>query len=337
MPINPLLVLGTRPQIIKSIPIIKTSIGDEEVNLSIIHTGQHYDYEMTAFLFDEFNLPTPIANLEVGSHPHIEQLTLMMTKLNNAIKTKPDIMIVPGDTNSALAAALVASKRDIPLAHMEAGARSYNMKMKEEVNRRIIDHCSDLLFAPTVNCRKNLLDEKVRGDVFRTGDTMLDMFYETREKIDECNIVEDMGLEDGGYTLLTLHRPENVDDPKKLALRLDGLKNQGKVIFPIHPRTKQRISKFKIKLPSNIKTIKPVNYVEILKLVKHSKGVATDSGGLQKEVFWSGKPLMILRETTEWPETRTGCIEDFGLGNASQIIIGLIKSHLNNEINTGNI
>ncbi len=329
MPINMLLVLGTRPQIIKSIPLIKASSGDEEVDISIIHTGQHYDYEMTSSLFDEFDLPPPITNLEVGSHPHIEQLTLIMSRLDEALKEDPDIMVVPGDTNSALAAALVASKRGIPLAHMEAGARSYDMNMKEEVNRRIIDHCSDLLFAPTVNCRKNLLDEKVRGDVFRTGDTMLDMFYEIREKVDECNIVKDMGLEDGEYTLLTLHRPENVDDPKKLALRLDELKHQGKVIFPVHPRTRERLRKYGIKLPSNIKAIKPVNYVEILKLVKHSKGVATDSGGLQKEVFWSGKPLMILRETTEWPETKTGCTADFGLGNASQLIIGLINSHLN--------
>ena len=331
MPINMLLVLGTRPQIIKSIPLIKASSGDEEVDISIIHTGQHYDYEMTSSLFNEFDLPPPIANLEVGSHPHIKQLALIMSRLDEALKEDPDIMVVPGDTNSALAAALVASKRGIPLAHMEAGARSYDMKMKEEVNRRIIDHCSDLLFAPTVNCRKNLLDEKVRGDVFRTGDTMLDMFYEIKEKVDECNIVEEMGLEDGEYTLLTLHRPENVDDPKKLALRLDELKHQGKVIFPVHPRTRERLRKYGIKLPSNIKAIKPVNYVEVLKLVKHSKGVATDSGGLQKEVFWSGKPLMILRETTEWPETKTGCIEDFGFGNASQIILGLINSHSNTD------
>lgn len=329
MPVNLLLVLGTRPQIIKSIPLIKIMSGDEEVDLSIIHTGQHYDYEMTSSIFEKFDLPAPDANLEVGSHPSIEQITLIMTRLNEGLKEDPDMMVVPGDTNSALAAALVASKRGIPLAHMEAGARSYDMEMPEEINRRIIDHCSDLLFAPTVNCRKNLLDEKVRGDVFRTGDTMLDMFYEIREKIDECTIVEDMGLEDGGYTLLTLHRPENVDDPKKLALRLNELKHRGKVVFPIHPRTRERLRKFKIKLPWNIKAIKPVNYVEMLKLVKHSKGVATDSGGLQKEVFWSGKPLMIMRETTEWPETKTGCIEDFGLGNASQIILGLIKSHLN--------
>ncbi len=329
MSVNLLLVLGTRPQIIKSIPFIKLASGDEKIDLSIIHTGQHYDYEMTASLFETFDLPAPDANLEVGSHPAIEQITRIMTRLNKAIETPPDLMIVPGDTNSALAAALVASKRSIPLAHIEAGARSYNMEMPEEVNRRIIDHCSDLLFAPTVNCRKNLLDEKVRGDVFRTGDTMLDLFYDIKEKIEECNIVEDMGLEEEGYTLLTLHRPENVDDPERLALRLDELKTQGEIIFLVHPRTRERLRKFKITLPSNIKAVNPVNYVEILKLVKHSKAVATDSGGLQKEVFWSGKPLIILRETTEWPETKTGRIEDFGLGNASQIILGLITSHLN--------
>lgn len=328
MPVNLLLVLGTRPQIIKSIPLIKLASEDESIDLSIIHTGQHYDYNMTASLFEQFDLPTPNANLEVGSHPAIEQITRIMTGLNNAIKVNPDIMLVPGDTNSALAAALVASKRGIPLAHMEAGARSYDMKMPEEVNRRIIDHCSDLLLAPTETCRKNLIDEKVRGEVSRTGDTMLDLFYETKEKVDKCTIIENLGLNEG-YYLLTLHRPENVDHPDKLKARLDEMKHREKVIFPIHPRTENRLKEFNIKLPPNIETIKPVNYIEMRKLVEGSEGVATDSGGLQKEVFWSGKPLRMLRETTEWPETKTGCIEDFGLGNASQIILGLIMSHLN--------
>lgn len=321
------LVLGTRPQIIKSIPLIRIANGDKDIDLSIIHTGQHYDYEMTASLFDEFDLPKPDANLGVGSHPHIEQLTLIMSRLNKEMED-PDIILVPGDTNSALAAALVASKRGIPLAHMEAGARSYDMKMKEEVNRRLIDHCSDLLFAPTVNCRMNLLDEKVRGDVFKTGDTMLDMFYASREDVEKCTIVEDLGLEENGYHILTLHRPENVDDPHKLSLRLDEMRNMDEVIFPVHPRTNNRLREFEIHLPWNIKGIKPVNYIEMLKLVKHSKGVATDSGGLQKEAFWSGKLMAILRENTEWPETKTGRIEDFGFGNASKLIFELVKSYL---------
>ncbi len=322
------LVLGTRPQIIKSIPLIRIASGDNEIDLSIIHTGQHYDYKMTASLFEEFDLPKPDANLEVGSHTHIKQLALIMSKLNKELEEDPDLILVPGDTNSALAAALVASKRGIPLAHMEAGARSYDMGMKEEVNRRLIDHCSDLLFAPTVNCRMNLLDEKVRGDVFKTGDTMLDMFYSSREDVEKCTIVEDLGLEENGYHVLTLHRPENVDDPHKLSLRLDEMKNMGEVVFPVHPRTRNRLGKFEIEIPRNIRDIDPVNYVEMLKLVKHSKGVATDSGGLQKEAFWSGKLMAILRENTEWPETKTGRIEDFGFGNASQLILELVKSYL---------
>jgi len=325
------LVLGTRPQIIKSIPLIRIASVDKDIDLSIIHTGQHYDYEMTASLFEEFDLPKPDANLEVGSHPHIEQLALIMSRLNKEMKD-PDLILVPGDTNSALAAALVASKRGIPLAHIESGARSYDMKMKEEVNRRLIDHCSDLLFAPTVNCRMNLLDEKVRGDVFKTGDTMLDMFYASRESVEKCTIVEDLSLEETGYHILTLHRPENVDDPQKLTLRLDEMRNMDEVIFPVHPRTRKRLKDFDIEIPRNIKGIKPVNYIEMLKLVKHSKGVATDSGGLQKEAFWSGKLMATLRENTEWPETKTGRIEDFGFGNASQLILELVKSYLRIKI-----
>jgi len=323
-----LLVLGTRPQIIKSIPLIKIASRDTDINFSIIHTGQHYDYEMTASLFEEFKLPKPDANLEVGSHPHIEQLTRIMSRLNEELEEAPDLILVPGDTNSALAAALVASKRGVPLAHMEAGARSYDMKMKEEVNRRLIDHCSDLLFAATVNCRTNLLNEKVRGDVFKTGDTMLDMFYWAREDVEKCAIVEELGLEENGYHILTLHRSENVDDPHRLSLRLNEMKNVGEVVFPVHPRTRRRLEEFNIEVPRNIRDIKPVNYVEMLKLVKHSKGVATDSGGLQKEAFWSGKLMAILRENTEWPETKTGRIEDFGFGNASSLILELIKSYL---------
>lgn len=319
------MVLGTRPQIIKSIPFIKLASRDHGINLSIIHTGQHYDYEITASIFEEFDLPAPNENLGVGSHPAIEQITLIMSKLNAALKQNPDIMLVPGDTNSALAAALVASKRGIPLAHMEAGARSYGMRMAEEVNRRLIDHCSDTLFAPTVNCTNNLLEENVRGHVFETGDTMLDLFYETRGTVDKCSIIKDLGLEEKEYCVLTLHRPENVDFPQQLMLRLNEMKDEKRVIFPIHPRTRNRISEFGIKIPQNIQPINPVNYIEMMKLIKHSKGVSTDSGGLQKEVFWSRKPLTILRKTTEWPETKTGCIENFGSGNASKTILALIN------------
>ena len=323
-----LLIVGTRPQIIKSIPLINLANSDEEVDLSIIHTGQHYDYEMTKAFFDDFSLPDPLINLDIRKRQDDIQISEMMLSLalGPYIKEPWDFMIVPGDTNSALASALIASKRGIPLAHMESGARSYNMKMPEEVNRRLIDHCSNLLFATTKNCKKNLLNERVRGKVCFTGDTMLDLFYETRETVDECSIIEDLSLEDEEYHLLTLHRPENVDNPQKLAQRLSEMSDMEKVVFPIHPRTRNRLNEFRITPPPNIQIIKPVGYIEMMTLVKHSKGVATDSGGLQKEAFWSGKLMAVMREKHEWPETVTGRIEDFGYGNASQMILEAIKN-----------
>lgn len=319
MTVNMLLVLGTRPQIIKSIPLIKAAGEDGGVNLSIIHTGQHYDYEMTASIFEGLSLPNPDVNLEVGSHPPVKQTALIMTRLNDAIKTEPDTMIVPGDTNSALASALVASKRGIPLAHMESGARSYDMRMQEEVNRRLIDHCSDILFTPTANCVENLLDEGVMGEISLVGDTMLDLLYETTEAVDGCDIVERLGLED--YHLLTVHRAENVDNKSRLTQILDDLSHLEKVVFPIHPRTRKRLSEFEVNVPPNIIIINPVGYIEMMKLIKQSNGVSTDSGGLQKEAFWHGKLENVLREKHEWPETESGCVEDFGLGDAAHRIL----------------
>jgi len=315
-----LLVIGTRPQIIKSISLIKAAEEDGGVDLSIIHTGQHYDYEMTAAIFDGFSLPAPDVNLEVGSHHSVKQTALIMTRLNDAIKTAPDIMVVPGDTNSALAAAIVASKRGIPLAHMEAGARSYDMGMHEEVNRRLIDHCSDILFATTANCVENLLDEGVRGKTSLVGDTMLDLFYETTEMVDRCDIVERLGLED--YHLLTVHRAENVDNKSRLTQILGDISHLKKVVFPIHPRTSKRLDEFGVNVPPNTMVINPVGYIEMMKLIKQSNGVSTDSGGLQKEAFWLGKLENVLRAKHEWPETETGCIEDFGLGDAAHRILG---------------
>ena len=314
-----LLVIGTRPQIIKSIPLIKAAEEDGVVDLSIIHTGQHYDYEMTAAIFDGFSLPAPDVNLEVGSHPPVKQTALIMSGLNDAIKAVPDIMVVPGDTNSALAAALVASKRGIPLAHMEAGARSYDMRMQEEVNRRLIDHCSDILFTTTANCAENLLDEGVRGKISLVGDTMLDLLYETTELVDGCDIVGRLGLED--YHLLTVHRAENVDNKSRLTQILGDMNHLKKVVFPIHPRTSRRLDEFGVNVPPNIMVINPVGYIEMMKLIKQSNGVSTDSGGLQKEAFWLGKLENVIRAKHEWPETEAGCVEDFGLGDAAHRIL----------------
>jgi UDP-N-acetylglucosamine 2-epimerase len=299
------VIVGTRPQIIKSAPIIYEAL-KSGLELKIIHTGQHYDYKLSQVFIEEFNLPEPAVNLEVGSGSHAYQTGEIMLRLEKyLLKDKPPLVLVPGDTNSALAGALTSVKLGIPVVHIEAGARCYDMSMAEEINRRLIDHCSKLLFAPTLNCKKNLERESVIGEIHLTGDTMYDAFLKFKDEADRSDILKKLQLSDKEYSLLTLHRAENVDNPVRLRSILKGiLKANIKVIFPIHPRTANRLKEYNISLEhSNIRIIDPVSYVEMLKLLKHAKLVLTDSGGLQKEAFWSQTPCITLRESTEWTET----------------------------------
>jgi len=305
------LVLGTRPQIIKSAPLIHLASKDESIHLDIVHTGQHYDYEMTKIFFEELELPNPIVNLNVGGGTHAQQTAKIMTRLEKWLqKKRPDVVIVPGDTNSTLAGALTAAKLHIPVAHIEAGARSYDMKMPEEINRRLTDHCSTLLLTPTENCTNNLLKEGIGKEKIRqTGDTMYDVLLQQLPKTEKNPILEQLGIEPKTYALLTTHRPENVDNPENIknimeaAIRLNSLT----IIFPAHPRTQKQLRKArlysKILKQKHIKLIKPLGYIETLKLMKNAKLILTDSGGMQKEAFWLKTPCITLRETTEWPET----------------------------------
>jgi len=299
------LVLGTRPQIIKSAPIIYEAL-KSNLELKIIHTGQHYDYELSQVFIEEFNLPEPTVNLSVGSGSHAYQTGEIMLRLEkHLLRDKPSLVLVPGDTNSALAGALTSVKLGIPVSHIEAGARCYDMGMAEEVNRRLIDHCSKLLFAPTLNCKKNLERESVLGEIHLTGDTMYDVFLKFKDKADRSDILERLELSNKEYGLLTLHRAENVDDPTRLKSILEGVgKADMEIIFPIHPRTANRLKEYNISLErSKIRIIDPLGYIEMLKLLKHAKLVLTDSGGLQKEAFWSQTPCITLRDSTEWVET----------------------------------
>lgn len=218
---------------------------------------------------------------------------------------KPSICIVPGDTNSALAGALACVKLGIPVAHLESGARSYDMAMAEEVNRRLIDHCSSSLFAPTNKCKKNLEDECVTGKIHLTGDTMYDIFVQFSRQAEESDIVNDLGLSGQEYAILTTHRAENVDDPMKVKKMFKAIEEvQIPVVFPIHPRTKERFRENGISINNtNIRLIDPLGYIEMLHLLKHAKIAITDSGGLQKEAFWSMVPCVTIRDRTEWTET----------------------------------
>lgn len=306
-----ILVLGARPQIIKSAPLIHLAAQNSEIHFDVVHTGQHYDYEMSRIFFDEFQLPDAVANLEVGSGTHAWQTAQIMIRLEKILKSKqPDLIVVPGDTNSTLAGALTAAKLHILVAHMEAGARSYDMGMPEEINRRLTDHCSSLLFAPTENCMKNLLKEGINEDkMYQTGDTMYEVLLQQLPKAQRSTILEQLCVVPKTYALLTVHRPENVDNPQNLRNITNAimqLKNLT-VVFPVHPRTKKQLQKIKVyskpQEKSHIKLVEPLGYHEILRLIQNAKVVLTDSGGIQKEAFWLHTPCVTLRENTEWIET----------------------------------
>jgi UDP-N-acetylglucosamine 2-epimerase (non-hydrolysing) len=305
-----MLVVGARPQIIKSAPIIREAQMHSEIELQIIHTGQHYDFEMSKIFFDEMTLPEPLANLGVGSGTHAWQTGSMMIELERTMtEHRPDLVMVPGDTNSTLAGALVAAKLHIPVAHVEAGARSYDMRMPEEINRRLTDHSSSLLFAPTKNCAKNLISEGfVNKAVKVSGDSMYDALLQHVSAASKVDVLKKLGLKSEEYAALTLHRPENVDEARILGRIMKAIMSlKLTTIFPAHPRTRQRLEATRLlaRMQKNarVKLTDPLGYHEMLQLTKHSRMVFTDSGGLQKEAFWLRTPCITLRERTEWVET----------------------------------
>jgi UDP-N-acetylglucosamine 2-epimerase (non-hydrolysing) len=323
-----ILIVGTRPQIIKSAPIIHEMM-KRKLDFYLIHTGQHYDYEMSKIFLDELKLPDPIVNLGVGSGSHAYQTGEIMLKLEKALlKEKPDLVVVPGDTNSALAAALTAVKLNIPVAHIEAGARSYDMTMAEEINRRLIDHCSTMLFTASKNCKKNLEQENISGQVYVSGDTMYDAFIQHIPRANESSILDKLKLAKEEYGVLTLHRAENVDDECKLTEIMRGISKCAlKTVFPVHPRTRERLMESNIKTATNLLTINPVSYHDMLKLLMHSQIILTDSGGLQKEAFYANVPCVTLRENTEWTETVHLGVNILA-GSNSKTIINAVKSFL---------
>jgi len=306
-----MLVVGARPQIIKSAPIVHEASKDAEVEFQLVHTGQHYDFEMSRIFFGEMELPDPVVNLGVGSGSHGWQTGKMMIGLEKTIKElEPDLVLVPGDTNSTLAGALAAVKLQVPVAHVEAGARSYDMRMPEEVNRRLTDHCSSLLFAPTGNCEKNLLKEGIPKErICLSGDTMYDALLRHLSEADKNDVVMRLSLAKGEYAVLTVHRPENVDDPEAMKDIVEAMieLKECAIVFPVHPRTMERLKAIgllkRLKEAKHVRLVDPLGYHEMLRLVKDSRIVFTDSGGLQKEAFWLRTMCITLRERTEWVET----------------------------------
>ncbi len=300
-------VVGARPQFIKA-AVVSHAVRAVGIREILVHTGQHYDRSMSGVFFDELGIPEPDVNLGIGSGTHAVQTGAMMSAIETLLMEgdRPDCVLVYGDTNSTLAAALVASKLHIPLAHVEAGLRSFNKRMPEEINRIVTDRLSNILFCPTPTAIEHLKNEGMEDGVFLSGDVMLDatLFYSDRAD-GQVSLSDLTDLEPGGYHIATIHRAENADVPARLEGILKGLGRLDRpVLLPAHPRVKDRLEAGN--LPSNVFLREPASYLELLTLVKNADRVLTDSGGLQKEAVWLGKPCVTFREETEWLESLEG-------------------------------
>jgi UDP-N-acetylglucosamine 2-epimerase (non-hydrolysing) len=303
------IVLGTRPEIIKMAPLIR-SCRKNGMEYSVLHTGQHYSYDMDRIFFEELDLPLPEYNLDVGSGSHAEQTGRIMAGIERIyLETRPDIVLVLGDTNTVLAGALTAAKLHIPVGHVEAGLRSFDRRMPEEINRIVTDHISDYLFAPTDLSKQHLLNEGINeNEIYVTGNTVVDAVFQNREIAKKkTSILRDTGLTPGNYLLVTAHRAENVDAKPCLKGIINGLLSLMEthhipVIFPMHPRTQKMMMEFGID-PCGITLIQPTGYMDFLELEVHARLILTDSGGVQEEACILNVPCVTLRENTERPET----------------------------------
>jgi UDP-GlcNAc3NAcA epimerase len=302
-------IVGARPQFIKCAPLSRQL--RKEHREIIVHTGQHYDPEMSDIFFKELDIHRPDYNLGVGSGSHAEQTCKMLVGIEEIlIKEKPDLVIVFGDTNSTIAGSLAASKLHIPVAHVEAGLRSFDRSMPEEVNRVVTDHISDLLFCPTKTSVDNLAQEGITHGVHLTGDVMVDALEYNRHIAEKkSGVIERFGLSGRPYLVLTIHRPANTDSKTNMENILFAIGKSGRLtIFPLHPRTRKCLRDHGLwdTLPSNIRVTEPLGYLDMLRLMGHAEKIITDSGGVQKEAHILGIPCITLRDTTEWVETLTG-------------------------------
>ncbi len=322
-------IIGARPQIIKAAALSRAIANhfSNKINELIVHTGQHYDQNMSEVFFDELRIPKPSINLNIGSGSHGKQTALMIEQLEAIlIEEKPEALVVYGDTNSTLAATIAAAKIHVPIVHIEAGLRSFNKKMPEEINRIMCDHASTLLFSPTESGYQNLLNEgfkpteieKHTSDnpaIFHCGDVMYDNslhFASLSEQ--QSTLIKDLGLQKNAFILSTVHRNDNTDNPKALASIFESFVDIAKngnetIVLPLHPRTKKMLDKSlspklleAVNYNENIRIIDPVSFLDMIALEIHCKMVITDSGGVQKEAFFFKKPCIILRPETEWVE-----------------------------------
>ncbi|WP_202320745.1 non-hydrolyzing UDP-N-acetylglucosamine 2-epimerase [Archaeoglobus neptunius] len=318
-------IVGARPNFIKLAPLSKEI--RKEFDEVVVHTGQHYDYEMDRVFFEQLEIPDPDYHLGVGSGTHGYQTGEMVKKIEEVLfKEEPDLVIVFGDTNSTLAGALAAVKLHIKVAHVEAGLRSFDRKMPEEINRVLTDHCSDLLFCPTERAVENLKREGIVRGVHLTGDVMVDAVKQNIKIAEEkSRILDQLGLEPEEYFLATVHRAENTDNAERLKHIVEAFCETENLVFPCHPRTENRLKNFGLweTVVKNVNVIRPVGYLDMLVLEKNARKVITDSGGVQKEAYILRVPCITLRETTEWVET----VED-----GWNVLVGADKSRILNAV-----
>lgn len=297
-------ILGTRPQFIKAAAV--SAVFREHFDEIIIHTGQHYDANMSDVFFEELSIPKPKHKLTTGTVTHGAMTAAMLTGIEEILLAeKPDFVMVYGDTNSTLAGALAASKLLIPLIHVEAGLRSFNKAMPEEQNRILTDHVSDLLFAPTETAVAHLKNEGITEGVHLIGDVMYDGILHFAGKAQErSTILETLKLKENNYLLCTVHRAENTNNPERLREICSAIGNvPDTVVFPLHPRTRNFLNDYGILLGKNVIVTEPLGYLDMVRLESGAKKIVTDSGGVQKEAFFLGKPCITVRDETEWVET----------------------------------
>ena len=297
-------VLGARPQFIKAAPVSR--VLKENFEEILVHTGQHYDFEMSKIFFDELELAEPDVNLGIQSSQHGEQTGKMLAGIEGILlDERPAAVLVYGDTNSTLAGALAGVKLHIPVFHVEAGLRSFNRSMPEEINRVLTDHVAELLFCPTATAVNNLHAEGIHQGVYLTGDVMYDAAIYNAELAEiKSDIIKSLDLTAGSYYLATVHRPANTDHQLNLENVFNAFGSlEMDVVLPLHPRTRNALNEFAVSVPDNVRTIDPVGYLDMLILEKNARAIITDSGGIQKEAYIFGVPCITLREDTEWWET----------------------------------
>ena len=301
-----LSVVGARPQFIKAYAV-SNELRKEHDEI-LVHTGQHYDEEMSDVFFEELDIPRPDHNLGIGSDSHATQTAEMMIGLEELVhRYEPDVVLCYGDTNSTLASGIVGSKEDVIFAHVEAGLRSFNREMPEEVNRILTDHAADLLFAPSERAMGYLESEGVADRAHNVGDVMYDALLSARKTaVAQSDILTELGIAEETYLLATVHRPRNTDDRDRLETILEALAaDDRRVVLPAHPRTVDRLEQYDLLdvAESELTLIDPVGYLDFITLQANADVIVTDSGGIQKEAFFLDVPCVTLREETEWPET----------------------------------